>query len=183
MGLQAEWPKAKQNSETCIHTGLPRFFNCCMVFYWFDIPWFIHFCSINRYSFLIYCCFKQYFINIFIYLWACVKIFLQFVLKESFHYQICSYFSSCWRVWDPHILSYLKRRFKVTIVMNYGKQRRGCSGKINEWKMKLLQINKWIKITWENSNKTKHLNQQPCSISEYQRHIDIRKLKKARIDR
>lgn len=42
----------------------------------------------------------------------------------------------------PHILSYLKRRFKVTIVMNYGNQRRGCSGKINEWKMKLLQINK-----------------------------------------
>lgn len=40
MGLQAEWPKAKQNSETCIHTGLPRF---CMVFYWFDAAW----CSIG----------------------------------------------------------------------------------------------------------------------------------------
>jgi len=37
MGLQAEWPKAKQNTETCIHTGLPHFFSCCMVFYWFDI--------------------------------------------------------------------------------------------------------------------------------------------------
>lgn len=39
------------------------------------------------------------------------------------------------------------------------------------------------KITRESSDKAKHLNQQPCSISYYQRHIDIRKLKKARIDR
>ena len=35
----------------------------------------------------------------------------------------------------------------------------------------------------KNSNKTKYLNKQPCSISEYQCHIDTRKLKKARIDR
>lgn len=30
--------------------------------------------------------------------------FSEFVLKESFHYQICSYFSACWKSETPHLV-------------------------------------------------------------------------------